>query len=255
MLRRLRHWWVSPSLAKTQRRSFVTIGRGRYKRLRYPHALMAAEVEANLVGFGFSPHLPELVARHEQEVWVRYVPGAALAPSAANHARLAAFFAHLHCREASRRPLEQTGMVYRLASDLRFLEESGVLDARRIARLHELAEQHAPQSLWCGFDYVDPVLKNFILTPAGEIVAVDVESLVAATALGTGLAKAGEHWLGRDLDAVADAVVAAGAPDFRPELPYVRLCFLAGWSKRKLLTGKVRFLSPKRFDALLESLS
>ncbi len=255
MLSRLRHWWVSPGLEKSQRRSFVTIGRGRYKRLRYPHALMAAEVEANLVGFGLSPHLPELVARHEREIWVRYLPGEAVVPSPENRARLAAFFAHLHCREAARRPLAQTGMAYRLASDLRFLEESGVLDGHRIARLQALAEQCAPPSLWCGFDYLDPVLKNFILTPDGAIVAVDVESLVAGTALGTGLAKAGEHWLGSGLEALADAVVAAGAPDFRPELPYIRLCFLAGWTKRKLLTGKVRFLSPRRFDVLLESLS
>lgn len=254
MLSGLRHWWRSPRLGKSQRRAFVRIGRGHYKRLRYADAHLAAEIEHSLVAFGPSPHLPELVARHENELWVRFIDGERLAEPRAEPAlaQFAGFFAHLYARAPSRVPLAETGLPYRAASDLAFLGETGVLangDARRLAAI---AERLAPEALWLGFDYVDPVLKNFVRTPEGTLVAVDVESLHRARPLGTGLAHAGIHWLGDDARTLAAAVVERGAPDFLGAFAYVRLCVLAGWTKRKLLQGKTRFIEPARFAPYLD---
>lgn len=254
MLTRLGYWWRSPHLGKSQRRSFVRIGRGHYKRLRYADALLATQIEHNLVAFGASPHLPQLVARHENELWVRFVDGERVAEPRAEPALalFAAFFAHLYARAPSKVPLAETGLPYRVRSDLAFLGETRVLASGDAERLIAVAERLAPDALWLGFDYVDPVLKNFVRTADDTLVAVDVESLHQRRPLGTGLAHAAIHWLGEDLETLATAIAARGAPDFVSTLPYVRLCVLAGWTKRKLLQGKTRFIDPGRFAPYLE---
>lgn len=253
MLTRLKHWWRSPRLGKSQRRSFVRIGRGRYKRLRYADALLAAEIERSLVAFGASPHLPQLVARHENELWVRFVDGEPVAEPCRESelTPFADFFAHLYARAPVQMPLADSGLPYRVESDLAFLDETGVLAAGDAGRLLHAAESLAPGTLWTGFDYVDPVLKNFVRTPKGTLVAVDVESLHRSRPLGTGLAHAAIHWPKSDVEALTAAAVNRGAPDFLAAWPYVRLCVLAGWTKRKLLQGKTRFIDPALFAPYL----
>ena len=254
MLTRLGYWWRSPRLGKSQRRSFVRIGRGHYKRLRYADALLATQIEHNLVAFGASPHLPQLVARHENELWVRFVDGERIAQPRTEPALslFAGFFAHLYTRAPSRVPIAETGLPYRVHSDLTFLGETRVLASDHAGQLVTVAERLAPEALWLGFDYVDPVLKNFVRTADGTLVAVDVESLHHSRPLGTGLAHAEIHWLGSDVETLAAAIAARGAPDFVSTLPYVHLCVLAGWTKRKLLQGKTRFVDPARFSRYLE---
>jgi hypothetical protein len=96
-----------------------------------------------------------------------------------------------------------------------------------------------PRQLLVGFDYTDPVLKNFVLPEDGNpLCAIDVESLVQARPLGAGIAKASVFWLTPERREQLLAPLETELPALRAQLPFVELCFLARWTKTKLLTGK-----------------
>lgn len=245
------------AIGKGQRVYFVTIGGHRYKRVVFGDSHQAATVagalEAMIVADGHepppAPHFPELLVHLEREVWTRFVEGRR--PDAGNHVDrelLAKFFAAVYRHRCRNISTAESPLPARLTSDLRFLADSGVLTRRRADELAIAGRESRPQTLLLGYDYVDPVLKNFLVTPDG-IVAIDIESLQAGRALGTGIAKCRVHWLEEPASEFAGRVVAAGAPDFRDQLPFVELCFLAGWTKRKILTGKGHRADPARFDS------
>ncbi|MEM7055156.1 MAG: hypothetical protein AAF446_11535, partial [Pseudomonadota bacterium] len=113
-------------------------------------------------------------------------------------------------------------------------------------RLLGLAQRIQPDRVLTGWDYVDPVTKNFLLT-SQKLVAIDVESLVSATPLGTGLAKAQLHWLDdAKLDSLQHRIHQQSGPDILPQIEYIALCFRVAWAKRKLLQGKRNFIERAR---------
>jgi len=108
-----------------------------------------------------------------------------------------------------------------------------------------------PERAWFGIDYLDPTLKNFIFRD-GQAVIIDSESLSRESLLGTGIAKCQLHWLRGRRDEFADRIVALGAPDIRPQLDYAQLLLVAGWSKRKLLSGKRHRIQFEHFERCLK---
>lgn len=235
-------------IGKSQSVYFVRIGGRRYKRVVFGDSRQAEIVESNLESIGCEAGLPRLMLRHENEIWVEYVSGRALDITRPGDVQaLVEFFAILYRHQPEQRLLEHTHLHSRLLTDLSFLGEAGVLPPQRVGELSAAAERLKPESIWSGFDYVDPVTKNFVVAPRG-LVAIDVESLQAGQPLGTGVAKCAVHWLDDRTAEFTARVVAAGAPDFREQTKYVELCFLAAWTKRKLLFGKPRYVDAERFS-------
>lgn len=235
-------------LRKSQRRRFVRVNGQICKRLLLHDSHLAAEIERNLEAFGPSVMFPPLITRFENEIWVEFIPGEKLTRSDDRVvAAMAGFYSALYARAPRQVALAETPYADRVQRDLRFLHRAGLIDEATWRDLAAAAEALAPPRLWLGFDYVDPVLKNFIWrADSGRLCAVDVESLVCDQPLGTGIAKAAVHWLDPAQRAGLLARLDPAVPDFRADLPFVELAFLARWTKTKLLTGKTHLVDPAR---------
>lgn len=232
-------------VGKRQRAYFLTLHGHQFKRLILGDAWQAERIERELEQFEGENGFPPLVLRHENELLLGYVDGRPFdAADPADREALARFYAALYRKHPRRVAASTLPLTARFDRDLQFLADVGVLDQPDVPALQARATSLQPEQVWIGFDYVDPVAKNFIRTETG-MVAVDVESLVSDEALGTGIAKARVHWLAdAETGAFLDAITAAGGPDLAAQLPWVELCFLAGWTKRKVLQGKRRFVRP-----------
>lgn len=236
-------------LRKSQRLRIVAVNGVRYKRLVLHDAYLATEIERNLEAFGPTPRLPRLVSRFENEVWLEFIPGEPLAQADDDVTdEVAGFYADLYSRATRAVPAVDTPLPQRLERDLRFLRETGVIGVDAWDDLSAAAERLRPSMLSVGFEYTDPVLKNFVRpSSGGPLCAVDVESLVRDRPLGAGIAKASVYWLTgarreRLLARLDDAV-----PQLRTQLPYVELYFLARWVKTKFLSGKRKLAHEQHF--------
>lgn len=240
-------------VGKTQRAYFLTLNGHRYKRVVFGDAWQAAQIERELEHFEPGVGFPPLILRHENELLLGYVEGRRFDGSdAADRERLARFYAALYRRDPRKVAASELALAARLRRDLQFLVDVGTLDAPDLPALQARAESLQPEHLWLGFDYVDPVEKNFVCTESG-VAAVDVESLLSSQPLGTGIAKARVHWLDEaQTGPLLASITATGAPDLSDQLPYVELCFLAGWTKRKVLQGKRHFVEPRRLKRFIE---
>ena len=133
---------------------------------------------------------------------------------------------------------------------LAFLRETRVIGNEAWCDLSATAQRIAPATVAVGFEYTDPVLKNFVRPDAGgPLCAVDVECLVENRPLGLGIAKASVYWLAPPQRERLLASFDASLPQLRAQLPYVELCFLARWTKTKFLTGKRKHAHGQRFEA------
>lgn len=240
-------------VGKSQSVYFVTVNGRRFKRVVFGDSYQAEQVEACLERVSRVAGFPRLVLRHENELWSEFVAGARPAPSRpADFDALARFYGAVLGCEPRQHALASTSWPMRLENDLWFLGEAGILDTSRVEALLQHGRSLQPERIWMGFDYVDPPLKNFVLADHG-LVAIDLEALQDQQLLGTGIAKCRLHWLDDDAryHQFLDQVQAAGAPDLSAQLGFVELSLLAGWTKRKLLTGKVGRVDARRFDRFL----
>lgn len=240
--------------AKRQSVHFVAIHGQRYKRAVFGDSFQAAEVEKALDAFGGRRRFPPLVHRHENELLLGFVEGRAFdGTDTSDRARLADFLAELWQRSPVERARCDLAFDVRLAVDLELLTQARVIDGAKARALAERAQAVAPETLWLGYDYVDPVTKNFVVEKE-RLVAIDVESLQAEQVLGTSLAQASLRWLApSDVAIMASQVAECGGPDIDAQLDYVRLVTTVAWTKRKFLQGKTHFIRPEHFDAVLRS--
>ncbi|MCA1779242.1 MAG: hypothetical protein LC637_07665 [Xanthomonadaceae bacterium] len=239
--------------AKRQAVYFLSINNRRYKRVVFGDSREAADIESALLGFAPGEFFPALISRHENELLVEFVEGRAFEPArAADRAGLAAFLGTLYGKGSIETDPER--MHRRLRVDLRFLVDAGLIDQALHDALARRAERIAPEIVRSGLDYVDPVAKNFVVNE-DRLMAIDVESLSSNTALGTGIAKACVHWLEprHKADFIGRVEQVAGL-DLSPQIDFVELCFLVGWTKRKLLQGKKRSIRIDLLQALAAEL-
>lgn len=240
-------------MVKSQDLHFVTINGRWFKRLILGDSYMAAQIEENLTKFGPSDLVPPLVSRFEDEVWVEYVDGRPIRDLNEEIVRkLAEFYATVHVRRPRMVAIEETGRPARLFQDLRFLSQAGILDTAKYEALAEAAGRLIPEQVAIGFDYVDPVLKNFVIRDdTGGICAIDVESLRDDQVIGTGVARACVHWLAPHREVFFEHFARAGGPPFTAYFPFVEFCLRARWTKTNYLTGKLKYVDPALFDRFL----
>lgn len=247
----LRRLFARSWLKKSQQLRIVTVNGVRYKRLLLGDAYTAGRIERTLEAFGPSPRLPRLVTRFENEVWLEFVPGEALTHADDSVlAEVTAFYSEVYSRATRTVCSSDTALPQRLERDLAFLRETGVISIEAWRDLSATAQRIAPPTMAVGFEYTDPVLKNFVRPETGgPLRAVDVESLVQDRPLGVGVAKASVYWLAPAQRERLLAELDATLPQLRAQLPFVELCFLARWTKTKFLSGKRKLAHEQRFDA------
>lgn len=241
-------------LQKDKSLHFVNINGHRFKRLILCDSHLAREIERNLEAFQDTRLFPPLVTRYERELWLEFVDGRRIeADDEEFVGELAEFYATLHTRRPRFVQAGESGFPARLQRDLRFLRQAGVLDESAHRDLAAAARRLAPKSVWVGFDYTDPVLKNFVaLRDGGGVCAIDVDGLADDQLLGMGVMKACVRWLGPHRDRFFELLARTDAPDYQPYLPFVELSFLAKWAKRSFLEKKWKAIDPGRFERFRE---
>ena len=238
------------ALQKSQDLRFVTINGHRFKRLILGDSYMAEIIAETLSRFDASDLFPPVVTIFENEVWVDFIDGPQLDQiDETTVGQLVDFYCTVYSRRPREVDTDQTPFANRLRQDLRFLNQVAVLSDSTYDELSEVASEIMPPKVWIGFDYVDPVLKNFVVRKDGKgLCAIDVESLRDQQLIGTGVAKACVHWLQPHRAAFFEQMASREVPDFLPYFAFVEMCFLARWTKTKFLTKKWKFVDPALFD-------
>jgi hypothetical protein len=237
-------------LQKDKSIHFVTVNGHRFKRLILCDSYLAHEIERYLEIFIESGYFPPLVARYEREIWLEYVEGLAIRSVDEPFVlKIAEFYTTVYGTNPALVDTKQSPFPDRLLQDLHFLRQISVLPQASYLDLQAAVNDLTPKHVWVGYDYTDPVLKNFIQRPAnGKICVVDVDGLAGNQLLGTGVAKACVRWLGPYQSMFFSSLANQGAPDFQKYFSFVELCFLAKWTKRAFLEHDWKVINPTLFE-------
>ena len=246
---RLRRHWLGRFVPEKRVR-LIEIGGARFKRLTLPDAWTAAQLARSLERFRSHQLFPAVIAQSANELLLEYVEGSSIAEplDEAGCDQLAGFFAVLYAQGRQAIETRAAGITHALRLDLAFLGQVGVLDAAALLELEHAAEALAPAQIYLGYDYLDPIARNFVITPAGRLVAVDVEELMPGQLLGSGVAKAVLRTPGARRERLLAGIRRTAGLDLAPVMPFVELAFLAGWTKRALLKGRAKLVSPELFE-------
>lgn len=114
-----------------------------------------------------------------------------------------------------------------------------------------VAASFEPATLLLGFDFIDPVPKNFVVRN-DRLVGVDAEALRTETLLGTGPAKALLRWLRIPADELVMRLRTAGSPDLTSQFAYANLCFRCSYARQKYLQRKSHLAPASIFAAYLD---
>jgi len=232
-------------LAKSQTVHLVQIGELRAKRVAFAHASQAAAVERVLEAVRDSGVAPQPIARYANELWVEFVEGTPLDPSAPPCVEgLGRVFRDLYLVGAGEVAQDGRDLARDVVRDLHLLRAAGVTDGETHARLARLAEASCPARVFKGCDYVDARPGNFLRTAEGRLRIIDVESLVSDELTGTGAARAWLRWPGLEREALLAELAAEGVPRFSAYADFLELRFLARWTKRCLLQRKLQLVEP-----------
>jgi hypothetical protein len=237
-------------LQKAKGIHFVTVNGHRFKRLILCDSYLACEIERYLENFTQSGYFPSVVVRYEHEIWLEYVEGIpARSVDEQFVLRIADFYATVYGTNPALLDVKKTPFPDRLLQDLRFLHQISVLPQATYQDLQAAVPDLIPEQVWVGYDYTDPVLKNFIQRPEnGQICVVDVDGLAGNQLLGTGVAKACVRWLGPYQSMFFSSLANQGAPDFQKYFSFVELCFLAKWTKRAFLEHDWKVIDSTLFE-------
>ncbi len=228
----------------------IQIGGARCKRLTVADAWTATQIARNLERFRSHRMFPVLIAQSANELLLEYVEGRPLADplDAAGGDLLADFFSMLYAQDRHAVEIRDAGFAERLLRDLAFLGQVGALEAAALPDLTRAAEALKPAQVYVGHDYVDPLSRNFVVTPEGQLVAIDVEDLLPNQLLGTGVAKAVLRMPGANREQLLARIRRTAGLDLAPVLPFVELAALASWTKRALLKGRHKLVRPELFE-------
>ena len=184
-------------LRKAKSLHFVTINGQRFKRIQLADSTIAIDIERNLEVFQTHDIFPRLATRYEHELWVDFIDGEQPRQVTEQVVRqVAEFYAVIYTKRPTLTDTTTTVFPARLVRDLCFLCQVGILSDPMYAQLHRAAERLVPPQVWVGFDYTDPVLKNFVLSPVdGGLYAIDVEAIADTQLIGMGTVKASVRWL------------------------------------------------------------
>jgi hypothetical protein len=237
-------------LQKDKSIHFVTINGHRFKRLILCDSYLADEIERYLGTFIESSYFPRLVARYEREIWLEYVEGISIRSVDEQLVlKIAEFYATVYRANPVLLETKQSTFPARLLQDLHFLRQISVLPQSSYMDLQLAVNNLTPEHVWVGYDYTDPVLKNFIQRPEnGQLCVVDVDGLAENQLIGTGVAKACVRWLGPYQSLFFSSLANQGTPDFQEYFSFVELCFLAKWTKRAFLEHDWKVIDSNLFE-------
>jgi len=244
-------------LQKAKSLHVVTVNGQKFKRLILCDSYLAAELERYLDCFVESGYFPPLVARYEREIWLEYVEGTRIeAVDEPFVEQVAEFYAMVYAADSRLVETTRTPFPARLSQDLRFLSQVGALSQSVSLDLQDAIPTLMPKQVWVGYEYTDPVLKNFILLPDRQgLCVVDVDGLAKDQLLGMGVAKACVRWLGPHQERFFGHLSRPDVPDFHPYFSFVELCFLAKWTKWAFLEHKWKVIQPTLFERFRPSTS
>jgi hypothetical protein len=259
-MRRIGEWWrrrIGKRFVPAKRVRRIRLNGRDFKRLTLPDTAVAQRIADRLEIFRAMRCFPELVAVMDAELLLEFVPGRSLAAPFDAEAieRLGRFFGALYSVDRRRVPTAETPFPMALQRDLAFLRDVGVFDAEVHRDLAAAAHACAPEFVHVGWDYLDPLPRNFVVSASGRFVAVDVESLEPDRLLGSGVAKCFQCGAEAARARLLAAIAAESGPDLVPSMAFVELHFLAGWTKHAFLKGRGRLVDPSRFDPFREKSS
>jgi hypothetical protein len=242
-------------LQKDKSIHFVTVNGQRFKRLTLCDSYLASEIEQHLTCFAGSGYFPSLVTRYEREIWLEYVEGASIQSVDEEFVlKIAEFYATVYRANSALLDAAQSAFPGNLLQDLRFLNQISILTHNSYLDLQAAVKDLTPKQVWVGYDYTDPVLKNFILRPEnGQICVVDVDGLTGNQLLGMGVAKACVRWLAHYQPLFFSHLSSQEVPDFQQYFAFVELCFLAKWTKRAFLEHDWKVINPTLFERFQHS--
>ncbi len=221
-------------LQKDKSIHFVTVNGTRFKRVILCDSFLAKDLCDHLERFNPSGFFPDVVARYEREVWLEYVDGKRVRSVDEQFVQnIAEFYATVYGESPILRETDESKYVERLFQDLRFLRRIGVLSEDVYRDLCAAVPELAPKHVWVGYDYTDPVLKNFLLrSDNGRLCTIDVDGLASGQLIGMGVAKACVRWMDSHRSLFFSSMIQYGGPNIQEYFPFVELCFLAKWTKR-----------------------
>ena len=224
-------YWMSrlggTRLQKAKSLHFVTINGQQFKRMVLCDSYLAVEIERNLECFRGSGIFPNIIIRYEREIWVEFVEGNPIKEIGGPLVeKMANFYSRLYAEAPRLVETDKTIFPDRLDRDLHFLNQVGILSDGLLGDLRKSADVLRPRHCWIGFDYTDPVRKNFVLNPKTQLLcAVDVEGLVNEYLIGMGAAKALVRWLNPFKDEFLRLLVTKGVPGCASLLWICRIMF------------------------------
>jgi len=235
----------------------ITLNGRDFKRVTFSDSAAARRVADRLERFRHAGCFPGLVAAMDAELLLEFVPGRPLETPFDAEAvdRIGRFYGALYSADPRRVVTVETPFPDELQRDLAFLRDVGVLDAEAQRDLSAAAQCDVPEFVYLGWDYLDPLPRNFVVAESGRLIAVDVESLEPDRLLGGGLAKS----LRRGAEAARAELVATVEREselsLEPQLPFAELHFLAGWTKHAYLKGRGRLVDASHFECFREKKS
>ena len=237
-------------LQKAKGIHFVTVNGHQFKRLILCDSFLATAIEQHLESFKQSGYFPPLVARYEHEIWLEYVEGIPVRSVDEQFVlKIAEFYGTVYGKNPMLMETKQSSFPGTLLQDLRFLHQISVLTPDVYRDLQAAVPDLIPEKIWVGYEYTDPVLKNFLLRKDnGQLCVVDVDGLAEKQLLGIGVAKACVRWLGPYRALFFSSLAKQGAPDFQKYFGFVELCFLAKWMKRAFLEHDWQVIDTTLFD-------
>ncbi len=237
-------------LQKAKGIHFVTVNGCQFKRLILCDSFLSSEIEQHLSSFVDSDYFPPLIARYEHELWLEYVEGDPVRSADEPFVRnLAEFYSTLYGKSPQLLNTKESLFPGQLLQNLRFLHQIDILPQAAYQDLQAAVPDLVPDQVWVGFEYTDPVLKNFILrADTGRICVVDVDGLAGNELLGIGVAKACVRWLGPYQSLFFSSLAQQGAPDIQKYFSFVELYFLAKWMKRAFLEHDWKVIDSALFE-------
>ncbi|MGB5055610.1 MAG: hypothetical protein WBO24_14565 [Nitrospirales bacterium] len=252
-LKRLGYWMSrlgGTRLQKDKSLRFVTINGHQFKRLVFCDSYLAVEIERNLECFRSAGIFPNIVIRYEREIWVEFVEGQLIRGiDEPLVEQMANFYSRLYSESPRLVETNKTIFPHRLDRDLTFLNQVGILSDGLVGEIRKSVDALQPKHCWIGFDYTDPVKKNFLFNSKTQLLcAVDVEGLVNEHLIGMGAAKALVRWLNPFKQEFLGLLATKGVPDVQSYYGFIELCFLAQWMKRAFFERDWKAIKPGYFD-------
>ncbi len=234
---------------------FVTTNGHQFKRLILCDSFLAAEIEQGLQCFTESGYFPPLVARYEHEIWLEFVDGTQVRSVDEEFIiKVAEFYSTVYRKNPKLMDTKQSSFLGTLLQDLRFLHQINVLTPTSYRDLQAVVPDLTPEQIWVGYEYTDPVLKNFLLRKEnGRLCVVDVDGLAGNQLIGIGVAKACARWLGPHRAQLFSLLADQGTPDFQKYFSFVELYFLARWMKRAFFEHDWKVIDSTLFDRFRHS--